>query len=83
MVKRLNAYKVINQLTKITFFINVTKFFRKKRKKITTIRIEVIFLLPFWVTRVKMCYFFIIEVSKHEQASSSKSRTSSNPSAPS
>lgn len=47
MVKRLNAYKVINQLTKITFFINVTKFFRKKRKKITTIRIEVIFLLPF------------------------------------
>ena len=39
MVKRLNAYKVINQLTKITFFINVTKFFRKKRKKITTIRI--------------------------------------------
>ena len=49
MVKRLNAYKVINQLTKITFFINVTKFFRKKRKKITTIRIEVIFQLPLWV----------------------------------
>lgn len=27
---------VINQLTKITFFINVTKFLKKKIKKITT-----------------------------------------------
>ena len=34
MVKRLNAHKVINQLTKITFFINVTKFFRKKSRNI-------------------------------------------------
>lgn len=58
MVKRLNAYKVINQLTKITFFINVTKFFRKKRKKITTIRIEVIFQLPLWVMIVESMLFF-------------------------
>ena len=58
MVKRLNAYKVINQLTKITFFINVTKFFRKKRKKITTIKIEVIFQLPLWVMIVGSMLFF-------------------------
>lgn len=58
MVKRLNAYKVINQLTKITFFINVTKFFRKKRKKITTIKIEVIFLLPYLGNACKNVLFF-------------------------
>lgn len=41
------ATMLIIQLTKITFFINVTKFFKKKKKKISRFNVFVTFAYLF------------------------------------